>query len=54
MHLQDTASKNDLVKKGMKCGKTGINKGISQSLSTRVKGNCELKAEQLHYSPTSS
>lgn len=54
MHLQDTDSKDDLVTKRMKCGKTGINKGISKSLSTGVKGKCELKAEQLHYSPTSS
>lgn len=52
MHFQDTPRKTVCYK--YKGGKTGKIKGISKSLSTRVKGKCELKAEQLHYSPTSS
>lgn len=54
MHFQDTPSKNCLVTNRTKCGKTGKIKGPSKSLSTGVEGKCELKAKQLHYSPTSS
>lgn len=56
MHLQDTASKKDLAtkkkKKKKKCGRAGAKKGVSKSLSTRVKGEHGLKAQQLPYSPT--
>jgi len=47
MHLQDIASKNAVFIKRKMCGKAGVNKGKSKSLSTRAKGRYGLEAYSL-------